>query len=360
MVNNKLNILKNMMFLSIVVALMALVGCSNGGSGSKGESSSSDTDKTFELDYAHFYPPQQSLVSTVIEPFIENVYEQTDGRIKITQHVNESLVSATDTYDATVTGLIDIGESIASYTPGLFPLATIAELPLNVPDGETISEVLWRLYEEFPEFQAEFDETVPLWFTSHAPGQLLTVGKQVKTVDDIKGMRIRVPSPYVGKLIEKAGGIPVTMTFNEVYEALERGVIDGFVGPATVLKDYGFNEVVDYMTIGNFYTLLHYTVMNKDVYDSLNDEDQEIIKELAGLDNAVKAGKAYDENQKDSLENYSEGVEIYELTDEDLATWEPIFSSVAEAWIEEMESNDLPGQEMYNRALELVDEITNR
>ncbi len=64
------------------------------------------------------------------------------------------------------------------------------------------------------------------------------------------------------------------MPMNENYEALERGVVDGTIAPWEAMKTWGLDEVVNYVTVGNFYATTMFVVMNEDLFNSMSPEDQ--------------------------------------------------------------------------------------
>src|SRR5699024_1647209 len=141
------------------------------------------------------------------------------------------------------------------------------------------SKNLWKLYNEFDEFDEEYTATVPLWLYTTDPGQLFTVDKPVKNVRDLKGMRIRSPSPETSEWLEALGATPVSMPMDENFEALERGVVDGTIAPWEAIKTWGLDDVIKYATVGNFYSTTMFVTMNEDLFNSMSEEDQQLRSE---------------------------------------------------------------------------------
>lgn len=220
--------------------------------------------------------------------------------------------------------------------------------------AEAGSENLWELFEEFDEFDDEYANTKPLWLYTTDPGQLFTVEKQVKSLEDLKGMKIRSPSAETSEWLESLGATPVSMPMNENFEALERGVVDGTIAPWEAVMTWGLDEVIDYATVGNFYATTMFVVMNEDVWNELGEENQTAIEELTGKKMATKTGKAFDEIGQEAVEQAKEkGIEIYELSDEELEEWSEFINPTIENWIKDVEDKGLPGHEIYDRAIEL-------
>lgn len=338
-------------FIMILLLSMVLAACG----GDDGESDSgSSSGKSVELDFSHFFPPSHEQETIIVKDFIAEVEEATDGQVKITSYPGSTLAAPDGQFDAASTGAVDIAMSVNSYNPNQFPLTSVMELPFISPKAEEGSKVLWQLFEEFPEFEDEYAGTVPLWIFTSDPGQIFTVGKPVKSVEDLKGMRIRSPSAETNEWLTALGATPVSMSMNETYEALEKGVVDGTIAPWEAIEGYSLVDVIDYATVGNFYMTTFYITMNEDTWDSLGEENQEVIEGLVGERMALKAGANFDDVGQRAIDKSKEkGVEIYEIPEDELEEWNEKINPTVEKWIQKLEDKGLPGQEIYDRAVEL-------
>ncbi len=334
------------LFFAVMVGfcIFILAACS--------DDASSETD-VHELDFSHFFPPTHFMEEEV-KSFAAELEEKTDGRIKITSYPGAALAAPDEQFDAAATGSVDFALSVHGYTPGEFPLTSVMELPFMAETAVSGSKNLWTLMNEFEEFDAEYEGTVPLWLYTTDPGQLYTVDKPVKSIEDIKGMKIRSPSPETSEWLEALGATPVSMPMNENFEALERGVVDGTIAPWEAVKTWGLDEVINYATVGNFYSTTMFVVMNEEAFNKLSDEDQETIMELAGERMATKTGEIFDQFGGEAVEQAKEkGVEIYELSEAELAEWSEFINPTIENWINNVNEKGLPGQKVYDRAVEL-------
>lgn len=339
--------LKSLSIIFVALSVFALAACGgNSNNGSNGDGAE------ITLDFSHFYPPSHFMDDVVTE-FVEKVEEETDGRIKISSYSGASLAEPDEHFDAAATGSVDIALSVHGYTPGEFPLSPVVELPFMSKTSMEGSTKLWQLYNEFDEFKDEYAGTVPLWLYTADPGHLHTVSKPVKSLEDLKGMRIRSPSPEASEWLEALGATPVSMPMNETYEALERGVVDGTIGSWEAVVAWGLDEVINYSTVGNFYNTTKYVVMNEDVWNSLSEEDQEIIREISE-EMVTRSAEMFDEWTQIGIESADEkGVEVYELSEAELEEWKEYIMPTVENWIKKVEEKGLPGQEVYDRAIEL-------
>lgn len=348
-----------MLFASLGLLLLAACGGGSEESSSTndsddGDSTSSSSGEEYELDFSHFFPPTHFMEEQV-QQFAADLEEATDGRIKITSYPGASLAAPDEQFDAAATGSVDFGLSVHGYTPNQFPLSSVMELPFMTESSKQGSSILWQLFNEFDEFEEEYAGTVPLWLYTTDPAQLYTVDKPVKSIEDLKGMRIRSPSPETSEWLEALGATPVSMPMNENYEALERGVVDGTIAPWEAVKTWGLDEVVNYVTVGNFYATTMFVVMNEDLFNSMSEEDQQTILDLAGERMVESTGDVFDQVGQEAIEQAKEkGIEFYELSDDELDEWKEYINPTIDNWIKKVEDRGLPGQKVYDRAIELL------
>src|SRR5699024_3447506 len=271
--------------------------------------------ETYELDFSHFFP-HSHFMEEVAQDLGEELEDESDGRISVTTYSGNSLAESDEQFDAAATGSVDIALSVHGYTPGEFPLSSVMELPFMSDTAKQGSENLWDIYNEISDdFAQEYEGTEPLWLYTTDPGQLFTVDKPVKSVEDLKGMKIRSPSPETSEWLERLGATPVSMPMDENFGALERGVVDGTIAPWEAVKTWDLEEVINYATIGNFYSTTMFVVMNKDLYDGMDEEAQKIIKDNTGEKMSQKTGEIFDEYREEAIESAEEkGVEIHELS----------------------------------------------
>lgn len=339
------------LFITMFIFILVLVGCSTDAESGSGDEENDGAE--VNLDLSHVWPPSHH-VEEFVQEFIDEVEEVTEGRVKITSYPGASLAAPEDQYDALVSGAVDIVVSVHSYTPNEFPLSSVMELPQMAEDAKEGSKILWDLTNEFEQFDLEYDGAVPLWTFTSDPGQIYTTDKPIKSIDDLKGLKIRSPSALTNKWLEALGATPVSMPMNDNFEALERGVVDGTIAPWEAVKAWGLNEVINYATVGNFYMTSFYAVINEEVWQSISEEDREAIQGLIGEETSVLAGGSFDDVGEEAVnEALEKGIEIIELSGNELVDWNEKIHPVIEEWIEEINEKGLPGDELYERAKEL-------
>jgi TRAP-type C4-dicarboxylate transport system substrate-binding protein len=343
----------------VILGVLLLAACGGGGNDKDVDADADTTDstasdgETYALDFSHFFPPAH-FMEEVAQDLGKDLEEATDGRITLTSYPGSSLAAPDGQFDAAATGTVDIALSVNGYTPNQFPLTGVMELPFMSTTSVEGSTNLWELYNDFDEFDDEYAGTVPLWLYTTDPGQLFTTSKPVKSIEDLKGMKIRSPSAETSEWLEALGATPVSMPMNENFEALERGVVDGTIAPWEAVKTWGLDEVIKYATIGNFYSTTMFVVMNEDLFNGMSEADQQTIKDLTGDKMVQKTGEIFDDVREQAIDQAKEkGVEIYELSPDELEDWKEYINPTIEKWIEKAEGKGLPGQKVYDKAEEI-------
>lgn len=334
-----------------MLILLALVACSD----TEGDAQTSNSSNGQDLIVSHFLPDKHPIQTNILESFLKELEEETDGEITYDMYSAGALGEPDSQYDMAVTGTADIALSVHGFTPGRFPLVSIVELPFLAETAGDSSELLWAMYEEFEEFQSEHDETIPLSLFTVDPAQMLSAKKKIENPEDLEGLRVRSPSPLANEIIETLGAVPVSMPMGEVYDSLQKGVVDVALAPISEAKDYNLHEVSDYITVGNFSATPFFVVMNKDIHSSLSEEHQEIIQEISGEKMVQAAAQSAVDASAEGRELAEEsGVEIIDLSDDQLQEWEAALQPVYDDWIENMEEQGYPGQEIFERMEELT------
>lgn len=233
------------------------------------------------LTMSHYLPPVLGLHKDFMEPFARQLEADTNGGVKVEIHTaGSALGNITKQWDQTVDGISDIAFGLHGIPRGRFPCTQVIELPFLTDSGAEANEVLWSL---FPDYLAdEHSDVKVLALMAHDPGVLATKGTRVERPEDLKGLRIRVPSPYVAAILEDLGAIPVGMPPGQVYENLQTGAIDGVVLPWAGLSSFRITEIATNAVEIGAYTTPFYFVMNRDTYDGLSDDQKAAVDKNSG------------------------------------------------------------------------------
>src|SRR5499427_341844 len=176
-------------------------------------------------------------------PWVKQVEEATKGRLKIDVYPSQTLIKGVDMWKGVRSGIADIGWCVQGYWPEQTPLSDVMSLPfLPITSAEKGSEALWKLYEKFPAMQKEFSEIQPLVLYTSSPN-LLVVKKQVKTLEDFKGLKFRVLGGPPTEMAKALGAVPTLIPMPDVYQSLDKGVVDGAAAPWEAIQAFRLYEV---------------------------------------------------------------------------------------------------------------------
>ena len=309
-------------------------------------------EKKIRLSYSIFFPPSHAQCIAG-EAWAKEIEKRSNGQIEITVYPGGTLTKAPQVYDGVVNGISDIGMSCFAYTRGRFPLLEGIDLPVGYPDGKTATKIATAITKEFN--PKEVQDTEVLYVHAHGPGVLHTKKKAVQQLSDLKGMKIR-STGLSAKIVKTLGALPVAMPQGDTYEALQKGTVDGTIGPIEVLKGWKQGEVIKYSTdipsIG--YTTSMFVVMNKRRWQALPDEMKKIFQDVSAewvavqgqaWDDADAAGRAY------TLER---GNKVYTLSDAESTKWKEQVKPKLDDYIENITSKGLPGDKVVARINELL------
>lgn len=307
--------------------------------------------ETINLTYSIFFPATHSQAQTAAE-WAAEIGRRTDGRVKITLFAGETLSKAPQCYDGVVSGISDIGMSAFAYTRGRFPLLEALDLPVGYPDGLTASRIANEIAVKYQ--PAELAEVELMYLHGHGPG-ILATRKPVQTVRDITGLKVRATG-LSAKIVSALGGVPVSMSQGETYEALQKGVVDATLCPFETLKGWKHAEVitsaVDTRAIG--YTTSMFVVMNKTRWNSLPEDIRTIITEV-NQEWIDKQGLAWDESDRDAIEYLASlGHPVVSLTSADNRALTAAVRPILEEYAAGAESQGLPAQAVLDDILALL------
>ena len=221
------------------------------------------------LTYSNFFPPSHAQ-SKLAQAWCDEVEKRTNGEVKVQYYPGQTLTKAKQAYDGVTIGLSDLAMGCFAYTRGRFPVMAVVDLPFGYKNGIMATEVVNKVYKELK--PKELENVEVMYLHAHGPGLIFTTEKPVKTLEEIKGMKIRGQGTSA-RLIKALGASAVTVPMPDVYQALSRGTVDGAAYPTEANKGWKLGEVTKYR-IRCFpvaFTTAFFMVMNKDKWNSLSE-----------------------------------------------------------------------------------------
>jgi TRAP-type transport system periplasmic protein len=293
------------------------------------------------------------------EWFAAELEKRTNGDYKIEFYKGGTLGKVADLPQLCADGVIDFYISSCAYNPNIFKLSRVAELMYITENPNANAMAVWDMYHNYPPLRDEWHKNGLIYAFNAPVGSMAVVSKDpINNLSDIKGLKVRTVS-IIGKMVEKWGGIPVSLPFPEVYDSLNRGLIKGsFAVPFREVYVSRLWEVAPYVLdtgIGAY--ALVYVAMSKKTYDEFPPNIRTIVDQLREEANAYD--RKYHVNFVKEVTNKLANEKSVKLI-----SWSPEQKAAAknlavpfiwEDWIKEMEAAKLPGQECLNVYKKLIE-----
>lgn len=305
------------------------------------------------LTLGHPFPAVHPIAVNALEPYAAAVNEATGGAITIEFQPGGALAAPPATFENTVAGGQDMGWALQGYHAGVFPVTEIVEQPFQFTSAVQATQTLWDLYDEFPALQDEYADVQLVGLWTHDVGDIWTKDVQVQTTADMQGLNMRFPTGIMGQVMDAMGASSVGLPAPEIFDSLNTGVIDGLSIAVSGLESFGLYPELAYGTKCDCYVAAQYLVVNLDSWDQLTPDAQQVMLDL-GREHSMLAAEVYDAAYVAISEKaVTEGIEIYELPEDELANWHEIGQQVTDDWIAAREAEGVPAQEMYDRMQEI-------
>lgn len=281
---------KNFKRVSLLMALVLvsaalLAGCSKPSNNAGGEAPAVDPGKTYELKLATVVNPPHQWID-MGEFFAEEVAKRTDGKVKVTVYPSGQLGSDETTVDEMRTGTIDfvIGgtQNFASFVPE-FQVFGLSYLFESAEEFERVLAQDSPVTQKFRDLYAEKKLGLKLLGLSNGGSRNTSNNlKPIVTPNDLKGLKMRLPgSPMEAKLWGALGAIPTSLPWNEVYSAMQTGVVNAFESTISGYSGSKTYEVAPFHSkTQHLYMVTHFT-MSELTYNKLPEEYVKIIEDVA-------------------------------------------------------------------------------
>jgi TRAP-type transport system periplasmic protein len=292
-----------------------------------------------------------------LTPWARKVEAESGGRIRIELFPSMQLGGApAQLFDQARDGLADIVWAVAGSTPGRFAKIEVFELPF-VPSHRAL--VNSKAIEDYAaaNLQDEFREIHPLCFSCRDHGILHTT-RAIKSIDDLKGLRLHVPNRLAADAVRALGANGVIVPTPQVPMALTAHAIDGCLDPWDVVPSLRLNDLLKNHTdfaASALSTTTFVLAMNKAAYERLPRDLKTVIDNNAGQATAAMAGAMWDVEARAVAETArGRGDPITVLTADDVAPWRKATEPVIAAWQKQMKERKLDGGKLIAAVRDLV------
>jgi TRAP-type C4-dicarboxylate transport system substrate-binding protein len=235
----------------------------------------------------------------LVRKFAAEVEKKSNGALKFEIYPAASLMKPVPQYKALSTGALDMSLYPLAYAGGEFPEANLTLMPAVITSYE--QGLRWKdapIGKELVRLLDERNVKIITWVWQ--AGGIASKSKPVITPDDAKGMKVRGGSREIDLMIKAAGGAVTNVPSNEIYSAMQSGVLDAAITSSTSLISFRLHETSSFLTAGrkhSFWFMFEPLLMSKKAYDALTPAQQKLVMEVgASLEKfGMDAAKADDE-----------------------------------------------------------------
>ena len=330
---------------AMVLAITGLTGCAGSSAATSEEATA---ENPLVLTLAHGLSETHTVHIAMTE-FARQVEEETEGRIQVRILPNGQLGSENENMEQLMAGVISMTKVSA---PGL---ATYNEsyhtfgLPYIFDDTEDFYHVMDS--QEMQDFflSSEDDGFVTLTYYTSGARSFYTKDRAIRTPEDLKGLKIRVQDmKSQTDMLTALGGIPVAMSYGDVYTSLQTGIIDGTENNETALTTGKHGEICKVYSTDQHAMIPDVMVMSAKVWNTISPEDQQIILEAAKA--STESHKiAWDAAIEEAINEASTTMGVEFVNDVDKDAFREATSGMIEDYCEEY-----PG---VQKLLDIIDSV---
>jgi tripartite ATP-independent transporter DctP family solute receptor len=349
----KKSTLKLLSSIFILTMFTLLIGCSSGGQQTNVNSSNEQqpenkeeiTKPSFSFKLAEIHSGDYP---TVVgdKDFAARVSEATNNRINVEVYEGGALGDERTIIEQLQLGVIDMARVNTAPLSEFYEDIGVFSLPYLFADMDEAVDILTGSVGEEMLVGLEENRLVGLGYQFSGDRNLYNTKKPIRTLEDLKGMKIRVQESELWiDLMKELGASPTPVAFSEVYSALQSGVVDGAENIMSSYFSTNHFEVAGYYTLNRHTQGVEVLLISKKVWDELSAEDQEILKEAANasMQVQIEAQKQYDLDAESKV--VEGGAEIIELSPEEFEKFQEAGKKVYEKygekykdWLEKIEN----------------------
>lgn len=272
--------------------------------------------------------------------FKEIVEEESNQEITVDIYPNGQVGGDRELTEAVQSGIVDMTAPVVEVMAGWDPAFSVPGLPYTFADRTAALEALNGEFGDELLARAEIFGLKGLGWMENGIRNITSSKVAVHKPEDLAGVKIRTMQVEAHMdAFKEMGANPTPMSFNEVYSALQQGVVDAQENPLGHIYSSRFYEVQDYLTLSGHVYSTHMVLTNPDFYSTLKDEDRELI------DSALKRAIDYQQEviaveEKEQLAAIeAAGVKIVSLTPEELEKFQQVTAPIREKYAKSVDQN---------------------
>ncbi|MAV88834.1 MAG: hypothetical protein CMM67_11400 [Rhodospirillaceae bacterium] len=304
-----------------------------------------------ELKMATFMSPKHPVNKGILTHLAKNIAAETGGSLTLKLYPGGQLGKGPKAqYKRVIENVAEITFGVHGYTPKLFPRTMTVAQPGVGNSSQEVTKKAWGIYDKY--LKTEYSKVKVLGIFSNWPAILITRKNSVSKIGDIKGLKIRAPSPSNIPQLRAWGAAAVYMPVTKAYNSLQTGVLDGvYISPGALYRPWRLAEPGEYVTAGmSGPTTMLYIFMNKQVFEGLSSSHKKAINKHSGRGLSMFAANYWgniDAKQLATAKNEQKGVKFIQLSQSAATEFNNATAKSVEEFIAKKEKAGIPARAIY-------------
>jgi len=312
------------------------------------------------LKLHHLLPAVAPAHTKMLAPWAQDVEKASGGKVKIELYPAMTLGGKPpELINQVRDGVVDIVWTVNGYTPNLFPRSEVFELPFIHTNNATATNLAMRDMFLSGEIAEDFKDVKVMFLHVHAGQGIQMAEKEVRKPDDLKGLKMRIPTRTGAWIIEALGAAPAAMPVPALPQALQKRVVDGALIPWEIIPPLKLQEVTKVQVEGpnkeRFGTTTFQVSMNKNSWAKLPPDVQKAFEANNGEARWRAVGKVWTDSEAGGIALAKKaGNKHIQLTAAELDLFKQKLEPVVQRWVDEVKTKGIDGNALVKRARALV------
>lgn len=312
------------------------------------------------LKLHHLLPAAAPAHSKMLAPWAQDVEKASGGKVKIELFPAMSLGGKPpELINQVRDGVVDIVWTVNGYTPNLFPRSEVFELPFIHTNNATATNLAMRDMLLSGDIAEDFKDVKVMFLHVHAGQGIQMADKEVRKPDDLKGLKIRIPTRTGAWIIEALGAAAVSMPVPDLPQALSKKVVDGALIPWEIIPSLKLQEVTKFQIEGlnkvRFGTTTFQVSMNKNSWAKLPPDVQKAFDANNGEARWREVGKVWTDSEEGGIGMATKrGNKHVQLSEAELGQFRQKLEPVVQRWVDEVKAKGIDGNALVTKASALI------
>jgi TRAP-type C4-dicarboxylate transport system substrate-binding protein len=285
-----------------------------------------------QIKFAYPSAPNNALFQAM-QGWTDDVNKAANGAIEVKLFPGGVIADNSNMYDRVTGGVADIGFAVFGPVSSVFPKTNVGTLPFEARNHREDALALWHLYAKGI-ISDEFGKFHPLAFIVF-PGLVIHSKKPIHTLADMKGLKISVEGRVLSTMMPRLGAAPISLQPGELYQSLQRGLVDAVPQGWPSVPTFHLNEVTNFHLEAPLGFNTGYVAINNDTYAKLPAAGRAAIDKASYEAFVERLASADDQMQaigRDATKAMA-GQTIAQLDPPEEARWKEAVAPVTEEWV---------------------------